>query len=335
MQLPLISVSAEQSFIDGLPFFPYCANDLGYGIKKMPREMAIKKKNIQHNPSCHVRAVAFDIDNGNGVNHWYDTGAPTPNYVTVNPDNGHSHLIYMLSTPVTTTSAGRTKPRFYLEAIERGLSDLLSADVGYVGLITKNPLHESWKAYAPRTESYDLDELAEYVDLTLPKPVKRELDGLGRNNRLFDELRFWCYKQVNNAKENMSYEQWFEMVLTRADKMNTFENSLSFPEIKSITNSVCKWTWEKYTGKGDAKNRGACLKQIELWGDSIDLSDRQRIGQQYMVQKRTESTENRIKLAVKHLISVDARVSIRSVAKASKLSNPTIQKYKHLLVQSV
>ncbi len=331
MQLPLMTSTAEQSFIDGLPYYPYCANDIGYGIKKMPREMAIKRRNIQHNPSCHVRAIAFDIDNDNGIYHWYDTGAPKPNYVTVNPDNGHSHLIYMLNVPVVTTEAGRAKPRFYLEAIERGLSDLLTADVGYVGLITKNPLHDAWDTYAPRTESYTLDELAEYVDLTLPKPIKRELDGLGRNNRLFDDLRFWTYKQVNNARDNMTFDHWLDVVIARAEKMNTFESPLSFPEIKATARSVAKWTWDKYTGTGDAKDRGACSKQIQLWGDSIDLSDRQRIGQQHTSQKRTESTENRIKAAVKHLISSGDRVSIRSVSKAAKLSNPTIQKYKHLL----
>ena len=331
MQLPLLSLTAKESFIDGLPYFPYCANDLGYGIKKMPREMALKKRNIQHNPSCHVRAIAFDIDNDNGALHWYDSGAPEPNYVTVNPDNGHSHLIYMLDIPVTTTEAGRAKPRFYLEAIERGLSNVLSADVGYVGLITKNPLHEDWNTYAPRSESYTLDELAEYVDLTLPKPVKRELDGLGRNNRLFDELRFWSYKQINHARDNMTFDQWGDVVIARAEKMNTFDNALAYPEIKATARSVAKWTWDKYTGKGDSKNRGVCSKQIDLWGDAIDLGDRQRIGQQYANQKRVESTERRVKLAVKQLTESGERVSIRSVSLASKLSKTTVQKYKILL----
>lgn len=331
MQLPLLTLTAEQSFIDGLPHYPYCANDIGYGIKKMPREMAIKRRNIQHNPTCHIRAIAFDIDNANGIYAWYDLGAPKPNYVTVNPANGHSHLIYMLNAPVVTTEAGRDKPRFYLEAIERGLSDLLSSDVGYVGLITKNPLHNDWNTYTPRAESYTLDELAEYVDLTLPKPIKRKLEGLGRNNRLFDELRFWSYKQVNHARDNMTFEQWLDVVMASAEKMNTFNSPLAFPEIKATARSVAKWTWDKYNGTGDTKNRGACSKQIQLWGDSLDLSDRQRIGQQYMVKKRTESTENRIKSAVKHLISNGDRVSIRSVSKAAKLSNSTIQKYKHLL----
>lgn len=331
MQLPLISLSAKESFINGLPYFPYCTNDLGYGIKKMPRDMAIKRRNIQHNPSCHIRAVAFDIDNNNGTYHWYDVGAPEPNYVTVNPDNGHSHLIYMLNVPVTTTEAGRAKPRFYLEAIERGLSDLLSADVGYVGLITKNPLHDDWNTYTPRKESYTLDELGEYVDLTIPKPRKRELDGLGRNNRLFDDLRFWCYKHINNARDNMNFEQWCDVVASRSEKLNSFENPLMMPEIRATSKSVAKWTWDKYTGKGDSKNRGVCLKQIELWGDALDLSDRQRIGQQHTSQKRIESTENRIKLAVKTLRSNDARVSIRSVAKATALSKTTVQKHNNLL----
>ena len=331
MQLPLISLSAKESFINGLPYFPYCTNDLGYGIKKMPRDMAIKRRNIQHNPSCHVRAVAFDVDKTNGTHHWYDVGAPEPNYITVNPENGHSHLIYMLDTPVTTTEAGRSKPRFYLEAIERGLSELLSADVGYVGLITKNPLHEHWKTYAPRSESYTLDELGEYIDLTLPKPIKRELDGLGRNNRLFDDLRFWCYKHVNSARNNMLFEQWLDVVIERGIKLNSFERPLMFPEIKATARSVAKWSWEKYTGKGDNKNRGACSKQIELWGGAVDLSDRQRIGQQHTAQKRKESTEGRIKLAVSQLLTRGDRVSIRNVAKVANLSKTTVQSHKVLL----
>ncbi|RTY80185.1 hypothetical protein EKL28_17950, partial [Staphylococcus aureus] len=37
---------------------------------------------------------------------------------------------------------------------------LLGADVGYTGLITKNALHEQWRAYSYRSTPYSLQWLA-------------------------------------------------------------------------------------------------------------------------------------------------------------------------------
>ena len=66
---------------------------------------------------------------------------PAPHWIAINPENGNYHLGYLLAAPVARTNAARLKPLRYLAAIEHVLAKKLGADMGYVGLITKNPVH--------------------------------------------------------------------------------------------------------------------------------------------------------------------------------------------------
>ncbi|XJB66395.1 hypothetical protein AB2G02_26085 (plasmid) [Escherichia coli] len=65
--------------------------------------------------------------------------------------------------------------------------------VGIAGLIAKNPLHSHWSPYWSGADLYELDYLADFVELETPKKAKKsENCGLGRNVSLFEDLRTYC-----------------------------------------------------------------------------------------------------------------------------------------------
>ena len=157
----MVKSASYASFVERLPHRPYCTDDPAQGLLIRPQATALAYRHIQHNPPPHVSTLIFDIDRPDGYHAWDDAGLPAPNWVCVNLKNGHAHYGYLLATPVARTSAARQKPLRYLAAIERVLTHRLGADVGYAGLITKNPLHDDWLTIWHHSEAFPLDYLAE------------------------------------------------------------------------------------------------------------------------------------------------------------------------------
>ena len=197
----------------------------------------------------------FDIDREGAVFAHEDHNVATPNFVVINPDNGHGHAIYGLSIPVTTSEASHIKPVQYAEAIERGYLEALGADRGYSGLICKNPHHAAWKLWEGHPDTYSLGDLADYLDMEAIKKLswpdnRSETYGLGRNVDLFDRLRKWSYKHVRTAKETGTLGSWFNLTINKAMTLNDYVNPLPISEITATAKSVSKWTWNRYTGGG-------------------------------------------------------------------------------------
>ncbi|MGU5641084.1 replication initiation protein [Aeromonas caviae] len=131
------------AFVERLPRRPYCTNDKSSGLLIRPQATALGYLHIQYNPPPHVSSLVFDLDKPDGYHAWKDAGLPAPHWISVNRTNGHAHIGYMLAAPVARTSAARQKPLRYLAAIEHVLAKRLGADMGYSGLITKNPTQGS------------------------------------------------------------------------------------------------------------------------------------------------------------------------------------------------
>ena len=138
-------------FVDRIPRRPYCSDDPAQGLLIRPQATALAYRHIQHNPPPHVSCLVFDVDRKpheqhwrEGYHEWRERGLPAPHWISINPENGNYHLGYLLASPVARTSAAKLKPLRYLAAIEHVLARRLGADMGYVGLITKNPVHSDW-----------------------------------------------------------------------------------------------------------------------------------------------------------------------------------------------
>lgn len=245
-----LSLSIEQ-FINNLPHKPYCTDDLGFGIKVRPKALAITHRYIQPNHPYFHNWIVLDLDyDAVLVELLYSSvGIPLPNILVENKTNGRAHLFYELKTPVYKTDASRVKPIMLLNAIVRRLQTLLSADLGYVGLLAKNPLHEQWGTYTLCVEPYSLNSLSDKLEIDwkeVNKPLKlEEAIGLGRNCYIFHKARHWSYIEIRKYR-GKTYPQWLSGVLDHCMKLNEgMVDSLGYNELKGIAKSIARWVWKK------------------------------------------------------------------------------------------
>ncbi len=243
----------RQNFISQLPLKPYCSNDLDNGIKIRKKEKALEMLYIQANQPAIQTCLLFDIDETNCFYKFEEVSLPVPHFITKSPQSGRCHYGYILKNGVCKTQQARLKPLRYASAIENGIANKLGSDPNYVGLITKNPLNSHWSPFWFGAELYDLDYLADFVNLDKQKEnAKTENYGLGRNVNLFDDLRHWAYKRALSFKSSSSFENWMKEIERQAINLNAVcnpQNPLPFSEIKATARSIGKWTWRNFNSE--------------------------------------------------------------------------------------
>ena len=237
-------------FRERLPRKPYHTDEFTTGLSIADVSRALGARYIQPNGPTHRHWLVFDVDHAAATLSWDDVGAPAPNITVTNRANGHAHLIYGLETPIRTAPDGKVAPLRYAAAIEAALRERLGADLGYSGLICKNPLHTHWLVQVWEPASYDLSWLADYLDLS-PYNGRKQLPayGLGRNCTLFEKTRQWAYKAIRQGWPG--YEAWLSAVIDRAIGYNVqFEPPLPANEVRHIAKSIAKWTHRNLTPAG-------------------------------------------------------------------------------------
>jgi hypothetical protein len=196
--------------------------------------------------------LTFDIDRAGAVaDLYYDCmGVPEPNIVVENTENGHAHFLFKLETPVYLGENASTKPINYLNAVYGELRELLGADRAYTGLMSKNPLHESWRAQELHVEPYSLTELSQHLELD-SKVVKQskvsadEAYHEGRNHRIFIELKEWAYVGVREYRGS-TYQQWLQSCIDYCMQLNSvLVHPLGYGEVKQIAKSVSQFCWKQ------------------------------------------------------------------------------------------
>lgn len=239
--------AALQYFEDNLPYRPYYADDLAYGLRISGKGRALLARYIQQNQPHAQYWLVFDVDRVGAAIDWSDRNVPAPNITVKNPVNGHAHLLYALDIPVRTAPDASLKPLKYAAVIERGLCWKLGADVNYSGLICKNPFHLEWLVTEWREELYTLDELADYLDLSAS--ACRGVDknyGMGRNCHLFEKTRKWAYRAIRQGWPD--YSRWLDAVIQRVEMYNAqFPVPLSQAECTCIGRSIAKYTHRHFS----------------------------------------------------------------------------------------
>ena len=242
---PQLYTYTPQLFAASLPRRVACCDDFAAGVRYMPRAEALKRAYSAPNPRRQVWCLLFDIDRPCAVFAAEVANMPRPSWIAENPKNGHAHLGYHLVAPVPRSDCARLRPLRALARIQHGMAQALGADPSYAGFLTKTPWHDRWTTYELRRDPYDFEELREWLPDRLPLPVrKQETVGLGRNVRLFDDLRQWAYRARLRFDD---FQQWADAVLAHAIALNTFSAPLPFSEIKATARSVTKWTWQHIT----------------------------------------------------------------------------------------
>ena len=235
-------------FRDQLPYRPFATDDFTFGLYRYPRLEALTKRFIQPNPTVLHWWLVFDVDRPGAAHDWQLRDLPAPNITVENPGNGHAHLFYGLEVAVYKGDPfGHARAIYFLAAVEHALAKALEADLGYNGLTSKNPVHAAWRTLVWREDSYDLHELADWLDL---EPIDRRRRapeyGVGRNVNLFNTVRIWSYRAVRRYWEG-SFDAWFEAVLEHCATENTANDPpLAYAEFKHIAKSIARWTWDRF-----------------------------------------------------------------------------------------
>lgn len=245
-----LSLCLEQ-FTDKLPNKPYCTNNLEHGLVIRPKAVAVNYQYLQPDHPYYQNYLILDLDYESSLIEilYSMTGIPMPNLLIENKDNGRSHIFFTLKTPIYKTDASRVKPIIYANAVLRRLQSLFNADVGYSGLIAKNPIHEQWRAYTLRNKPYSLNELASKLEIDWKeanKPIKQdEAVGLGRNCYVFHSARFWAYTAVREFR-GKTYNQWLQTVIDHCLKLNEgLSCPMQYGEIKGIAKSIARYCWKR------------------------------------------------------------------------------------------
>jgi hypothetical protein len=294
-------------FYKKIPHKPYCTDDLGYSFIN-PKQIAIKKRYLQHNPPCKVVYLVFDLDRNDGVMAWFDAGLPKPTWTSQNPENGHAHIGYELKAPVSTTTASKQKIIDYLAVIEAAMARKMGADSGYSGLLTKNPCHTYWRTTIWTREAYELNYLADFVDLK-PLTQKEQGTGLGRNCTLFDIARKWAYKAIREYRGS-TFDSWLAEVLKECLNVNSaFLEPLPYSEIKATARSIAKYCWKKdaycyqeFIDRQTRKGQLGGLKGGAVRSASYDIKREQAL---FLKEQGLNNTEiaNRIKVSRRTIIN--------------------------------
>lgn len=240
-----------------LPVKPYCTNQLGY-LNIRPKLQAMTNKYLQYNHN-NLSSLIYDLDYEVDINDFFnDPKIPTPNLISINKDNGHGHAFYVLNKPVYQANFNQTKHKAYKYAcrIDRGLTDVLNADLGYSKLIAKSVWNDSWRNEELHSNLFELSELADYIPQNF-KDKRRRIEpvGLGRNCIVFDNARQWAYRNFGSGNY-LNFEFWNFEVEQHVRTVNAqMIPPLQESEIRSISRSIAKYCWKNIR------------MSFEEWGD--------------------------------------------------------------------
>jgi len=297
------------------PSKPYCTDDLLYGLRIRGRDVALKKRYVQLNSPLYCHWLIFDCDYAGAAYAAQDAGLPDPTAVVITPKNRHAHILYALDAPVFTCDAARLKPVRYVAAIERAYLRILKADVGYCGLVTKNPLHADWLHLYGRNapvRTYTLEQLAECVDLNQRQAKGEDKPtGFGRNCTLFDKLRKWGYVAIRRHRGGLRRDSrvlWDAECLDKAASLNAeFLNPLSLSEIRSVAKSTAKFCW-----KHDPEHEAAFQQRQSYKGKAGGIQSG-KVRQAQNEDKRVSARLMRIQGMTYQQIADELSVSLRTV----------------------
>jgi len=255
--------SLQEQFSDLVPAKPYCTNEMG-PLQIRSRDIALRYRHIQVNGPLSFRWMTFDVDRSDAYRAADDANVRPPNFIAVNPFNGHAHLGYLLSVPVLRFPTAHLKPLAYFAGVERGYRRRLQADSGYAGLIVKNPLHPSWRTEWQAVRPYSLEDLDAELDFEDKRPelvVANEI-GAGRNVTVFREARQIAYREavsiIRSSGHIADHAKFAARVTDLARGLNQqFDFPMRDAEVRGIARSIAKWVARHFTSEK--------FRQIQSW----------------------------------------------------------------------
>jgi len=347
IQLVLDGFSAtEKLFFERLPKRPYCTDDLQTGLLIRPKETAIQFRYLQFNPPFLLSHLIFDIDQGEESCYaWERANLAEPNCSVINTENGNCHSIYTLSAPVLTTDFASQKPIKYLHAITSAYKELLKADLGYSGLISKSIFPNSgWRQMRNHTHLFSLEDLGKHVDFKrfAAHKINYAEVGLGRNCTIFNRARKWSYVAIREYRADRlasAFEEWSKRVLLHCRTLNgEFSQPMEANEVRHIAKSIAKWTWandpsahkaflETQSFRGKLSLQKRTQKRAEDPLEAQKYSQIQILRGKRSGQARQEKIKNKREEALRML---NCGISMHVVAEKMGINRSTLWRWKML-----
>lgn len=256
------------------PRRPLATDDFVRGMYRHPREIALTKRYLEANPPGVSNLLVVDVDRPDTALRALETRGshPMPNLVVENPANGHGHVVWALRNAVTRTEYARRKPLRYAAAVTEGLRRALDGDAGYSGLMTKNPLHQSWRAELWHTREWDLAELEAELEDRMPavswletRKRRGDVAGLGRNCAIFEGARHPAYRAVRHRIADRDTDGLYTDISGFVSERNAeFGEPLPTSESRAISRSIHRWiTTESrmWADGAEAYERGLSQRQ--------------------------------------------------------------------------
>jgi hypothetical protein len=256
------------------PNWPLATDDWLQGVYRHPRELALTKRFVEANAPGVSNLLVVDVDRPDAALRAIETRGshPMPNVVVENPTNGHGHVVWALRHAVTRTEYARRKPLRYAAAVTEGLRRALDGDAGYSGLMTKNPLHTSWRTELWHTREWSLAELESELGDRMPAPSwletrKRRGDvaGLGRNCAIFEGARLGAYRAVRHRIADRDSEGLYSDIWGLVEERNLqFSEPLPTTEARAIARSIHRWITTRsrmWADGAEAYERGLSERQ--------------------------------------------------------------------------
>jgi len=332
---------------DKLPDRPYCSQGKQLVLDFiLPKEEALGFPYIQCNSPYRVNYLAFDLDYEGSAFGYEAHDLPPFTLCAVNPLNAHSHGFYEIP-PLPPRQCSKKALGLFRD-VTKGYRELLCADKAITTQkqLTKNCLHPKWRVIT-HDRIYTLTELVEYIprdlklrNLHVPpvnkdlliRPFEEVMTPYSRNCSLFEAGRFYAYAVVKDCRD---YKALYDSVYLYIECLNLFEITRYFPvkvndgELRSITKSVSKWTWN-HRGLF-TYNRGAMglpkkpYLPHDQWQEEIKR--RESLGGKYRVNQRRETTRHRIDEAIEECKVQGIRPTYRLIAKIIGMSYEHLAKY--------
>jgi hypothetical protein len=358
-----ISIEYEEVAIvqaDKLPHKFYIANKDKILRKRYKEAHGIWKRHyIAHATEKFINAIIIDIDSNVTADAILSVLPPNLRPTSIiglkrkRKDKVYferPHVRFNLRTPVKKDSIKQLNWLKSITAeIQRLISHVATVDSQTPAYVTKNPLSGKWdfetfNEYA--FKEYDLKELSQILDLkntcnfydksctknknvvvslfSTPAKSKKKAKTAeeSRNCEIFNTVRFQSY---NMKYKVSSYHHLYDFVVNACHEMNDeYREPLSSSEVKAIARSISYWTWNKYTGSGDVKNRGAARKYIN---DDDDIRKRQQKGAYYSHKVRTSKAIEAIAKAISEAKKKNIRITKKIISEMSEVSLTSVKKY--------
>lgn len=327
--------SAMSRILLEAPYHARCSDDKTAAISR-PRHLALNFPYMQINRVGMSSWLIFDLDHSNPL-IWEDAGLPPPNLIVQDRNSGHSHLFYAI-IPVCTNDNARQRPIDYKNAIYEAFSRRLNSDPAYRGPVAKTPGHPWWKTWELHNTTYELGELADYVELEQKRwGSGPDLDAVShsRHCMLFEKLRWYAYSIVNEEREKGSYGHFSRALEHYANSSNSFKKTAGFSsdltvaQVRATVKSVARWTWNHYRGSSKCA-RGIMAGEFSL---AMTLDEKQRASATRTHKARVTASIQKIQGAYQQLLAKGEKVTLVALARIAGLTRQTVAKYRNHLPQ--